>query len=116
MRHLKDLKRIFTRQENGSSETRAAACDPDLQNKYYPSKQLEMDDAEKMGCVSNLTPREKETFLLLLKGYTLKEVAQQLGIKYSTVNTYMTTLYKKLFVNSRAELIINYQNLQISNQ
>ena len=113
MRHLRNLKRIFARQENGF-EFHAAECDPDLQNKNYPSKQLKMDDSEKLGCISNLTPREKETYLLLLKGYTLKEVAEQLGIKYSTVNTYMTALYKKLFVNSRAELIINYRNLEES--
>lgn len=57
-----------------------------------------------------LTPREYELFLLLLEGYTLKESAKQLSIKYSTANTHMTSVYKKLNVNSRAELIIRYRD------
>ncbi len=57
-----------------------------------------------------LTPREKELFLLLLEGYTLKESAKRLAIKYSTANTHMTGIYKKLKVNSRAELIIRYRD------
>lgn len=57
-----------------------------------------------------LSPREYELFLLLLEGYTLKESAKQLSIKYSTANTHMTSVYKKLNVNSRAELIIKYHD------
>jgi len=57
-----------------------------------------------------LTPREHDLFLLLLEGYTLKESAKQLSVKYSTANTHMTGIYKKLDVNSRAELIIRYRD------
>lgn len=49
--------------------------------------------------------------MFLLEGYTLKETANQLGIGYSTANTYQTAIYRKLHVNSRAELIINYRNI-----
>lgn len=56
-----------------------------------------------------LTPREHELFLLLLEGYTLKECALKLSVKYSTANTHMTSIYKKLHVKSRAELIIHYR-------
>ncbi|NCC66625.1 MAG: response regulator transcription factor [Clostridia bacterium] len=59
--------------------------------------------------IALLTPRERDLFLLLLEGYTLKESAKQLSVKYSTVNTHMTGIYKKLNVNSRAELIIKYR-------
>lgn len=60
--------------------------------------------------VAQLTPREKDLYLLLLEGFTLKESAKQLGVKYSTANTHMTGIYKKLEVKSRAELIINYRD------
>lgn len=66
-------------------------------------------EPEKAVRLSKLTQRETDTFYLLLQGYTLKETAKLLGVKYSTVNTHMTELYKKLGVNSRAELIINYK-------
>lgn len=64
---------------------------------------------ERIQRIAMLTPRERELFLLLLEGYTLKESAKQLSVKYSTVNTHMTGIYKKLNVNSRAELIIRYR-------
>lgn len=65
--------------------------------------------------MKSLTPREIEAFMLLLEGYTLKETADQLGISYSTANTYQTAIYRKLHVNSRAELIINYRNINLEN-
>lgn len=60
--------------------------------------------------LSMLTPREHDLFLLLLEGYTLKEAAKQLSVQYSTANTHITAIYKKLNVNSRAELIIRYRD------
>lgn len=65
--------------------------------------------------VNLLTPREYDLYLLLLEGYTLKESGKQLAIKYSTANTHMTAIYKKLGVNSRAELIINYRGINKEN-
>lgn len=73
-----------------------------------------VDDNEKKNKnVSTLTPREYEMFHLLVEGYTLKECAAQLTIKYSTANTHMTSIYKKLEVNTKAELIIKYRNIKI---
>ncbi|PKM54220.1 MAG: hypothetical protein CVV00_09170 [Firmicutes bacterium HGW-Firmicutes-5] len=72
------------------------------------AKLLNLSYEEKSERIDNLSARERETYLLLLEGFTLKECAKQMGIKYSTVNTYTTAVYKKLKVNTRAELIINY--------
>lgn len=59
-----------------------------------------------------LTARELDVFRLLLEGYTIQETADMLGVKYSTVNTHMTAIYRKLSVTSRAELIIRYRNFE----
>lgn len=69
------------------------------------------NSSEKRSRFATLTKRERETCLLLLEGYTMKDTAEMLGIKYSTVNTHMTELYKKLAVGSRAELIIRYKDI-----
>jgi len=74
-------------------------------------KKLSLSHGEKTQLVERLTPREKETFFILLGGYSLKETAEQLNVSYSTANTYQTAIYKKLNVNSRAELIINFRDL-----
>jgi DNA-binding CsgD family transcriptional regulator len=78
-------------------------------NDEDPAEQTTIKQSGKQSKVAKLTPREHDLFLLLLEGYTLKESAQQLSIKYSTANTHMTGIYKKLGVNTRAELIINYR-------
>jgi DNA-binding CsgD family transcriptional regulator len=78
------------------------------------ASQYTKTEEDKKERVSTLTQRELETCQLLLEGYTLKETSKQLGIKYSTVNTYMTSLYRKLGVNSRAELIICYKDIEVN--
>lgn len=66
---------------------------------------------EKQKRFVQLTPHEYEMCLFLLEGFTLRESAKQLSIKYFTAKTYMTGIYMKLGVKSRAELIINYSNI-----
>lgn len=74
-------------------------------------KKLTLRKDEKSALTHSLTQRERDTYRLLMEGYTLRETADQLGIGYSTVNTYQTAIYRKLHVNSRAELIINYYDI-----
>jgi len=52
---------------------------------------------------ADLTAREKETLTLLARGYTIGEVAEQLGLSPHTVASYAKTIYQKLHVTSRAE-------------
>lgn len=57
---------------------------------------------------TNLSPREKQVVLLLLQGMTLRQVAPELGLTASTVSTYSKAIYKKLGINSRAELFLMF--------
>lgn len=50
-----------------------------------------------------LTPRESEVLTYLSKGFTIKEIANLMGIKWFTVNDHIKSIYKKLDVSSRAE-------------
>jgi two-component system, NarL family, nitrate/nitrite response regulator NarL len=53
-----------------------------------------------------LTPRESEVLTFLSKGFTIKEIAQLMGIKWFTVNDHIKSIYKKLNVSSRAEAAV----------
>lgn len=53
-----------------------------------------------------LTPSEIGVCKLLLEGYTLRQIAGMQSKAYSTINTYCTSIYRKLNINSRAELLI----------
>ncbi len=55
---------------------------------------------------TNLSLREKQVVLLLLRGMTLRQSAAELGLTFSTVSTYSKIIYKKLGINSRSELFM----------
>lgn len=52
-----------------------------------------------------LSPRERETLLLLLRGGSEKEIAQQLGLSPKTLHQYVISIYRKFNVRSRPELM-----------
>ena len=53
-----------------------------------------------------LSPRENEVLTYLSKGFTIKEIANLMGIKWYTVNDHIKSIYKKLNVSSRAEAAV----------
>jgi len=56
-----------------------------------------------------LSPRECELCKLLLDGYTLRQIAATLQIAYPAANTYQTSLYRKLNINSKTELLLLFK-------
>lgn len=57
---------------------------------------------------NTLTAKEFEVFNFLIEGYTMKETSKLLNVKYSTINSHTKSIYKKLGVNSRSQLIIRF--------
>jgi DNA-binding NarL/FixJ family response regulator len=53
-----------------------------------------------------LTPREVEVLTYLSKGFTIKEIAGLMSIKWFTVNDHIKSIYRKLNVSSRAEAAV----------
>ena len=51
-----------------------------------------------------LSPRQKEVAIELLRGNTLQEIAEGLGISPFTVRVHKDTVYLKLDVHSRTQL------------
>lgn len=52
-----------------------------------------------------LTPREKETAAMLMRGMSYKEIADQLGVTFFAVNYHIKNIYLKCDVNSAGQLI-----------
>ncbi|MDF9391485.1 MULTISPECIES: response regulator [Methylococcus] len=63
-----------------------------------------MSGAEAATALNTLSPREFDVFLLLAKGYTTREVAEELRLGYKTVANYSTLIKSKLGVNTTAEM------------
>ena len=55
------------------------------------------------GCDS-LSERERDVAILMIRGYSLKAIADMLGVAFGTVKVHCKNLYKKLEINSQSEL------------
>jgi len=55
--------------------------------------------------LSNLSVREREIALLYAKGKTSKEIADELCISPTTVRNHVATIYRKLEISNKTELI-----------
>jgi DNA-binding NarL/FixJ family response regulator len=64
------------------------------------------DDAkDSLEWLNGLTKREREIFTLLATGYDNERIAEKLYLSYQTVKNYVSTIYSKLGVKDRFEII-----------
>ena len=54
---------------------------------------------------SALSPREQEVLRLYARGFSLKEIGEQLGLSVKTVDTYKTRIMEKLSLTKKSEVI-----------
>lgn len=66
-----------------------------------------------MKATEELSKRENEVLVLLAQGYLCKEIADQVGVSFSTVKTYIRRIYEKLHVHSRAQAVALYADLTV---
>jgi DNA-binding NarL/FixJ family response regulator len=52
-----------------------------------------------------LTEREQQVAALAVRGFANKEIAEQLGLRVGTVKVHAHSIYRKLGVRTRAQLI-----------
>ena len=97
-------RRLLTHFRHGS-----ASDNPPRDSGFMSSSALSTSKPvtiEKVIDHERLTPRESEVLTYLSKGFTIKEIASLMGIKWFTVNDHIKSIYKKLNVSSRAEAAV----------
>jgi len=73
--------------------------------------QILQESKPKLPPSESLSKRENDVLELLAQGYLYKEIAEVLGIKIDTVNSYIRRIYEKLHVHSRAQAVARLANL-----
>jgi DNA-binding NarL/FixJ family response regulator len=61
---------------------------------------------------ANLTAKEQEILSLVLSRYTNAEIAEQLSLSYNTVKTHVSSILRKLALDSRQEILRAASSLQ----
>jgi len=62
----------------------------------------------KQNIIKPLSDRENEVLSLVTKGYSNKEIAQELCISVNTVKNHISNIMKKMNVKNRNQLIISF--------
>ena len=73
------------------------------------------EEVEKMSAYYQLTARETEVLVLLLKGYNNARIAHDLVLSDSTVKSHIYNVYRKLGVHSR-QAIIDLFEMHVKNE
>jgi len=58
-----------------------------------------------------LSAREEEVLIFLSRGYSNKEIADQLSLSVDTVGSHLKHIYEKMHVRSRAEAVARYMTI-----
>ncbi|WP_437371685.1 response regulator [Maribacter litoralis] len=74
-------------------------------NKTYYDKKIHIPDGEKNSTKSILSAREREILQLIAKGHTSHQIADELFIGKSTVDTHRKNMIRKLGLSGAGELL-----------
>jgi DNA-binding NarL/FixJ family response regulator len=96
-------RRLLTHFRHGSTSEDHIAPDGGA---GFQSSRPDAAPRDTSASLGRLTPRENEVLTYLSKGFTIKEIAKLMGIKWFTVNDHVKSIYKKLNVSSRAEAAV----------
>ena len=76
-----------------------------LYRKIQKGRRMNRPSLEAMCKGYNITAREQDVIRLIVQGQRNKEISENLGVSLSTVKKHITSIYQKLNIKSRDELI-----------
>jgi DNA-binding CsgD family transcriptional regulator len=83
-----------------------SCAQPDSSCSTWPSDRAQSPRDSLQDCLAALSPTQQRAFNLLLKGLPNKLIAYELGLAESTVKAHMSSLFRKLHVRSRAQVLV----------
>jgi DNA-binding NarL/FixJ family response regulator len=105
---LKNTPLVEIKKGIESVRSGGAAMSPEIARKvmeYFTPKPMAKSFAPPAGEDAGLTPREKEIVIGLVDGLSYKMIADRMSISIDTIRFHIKNIYKKLQVNSKAEVI-----------
>lgn len=81
--------------------------DPETLTKLMAQLNVKKEDKDQK-LLNTLTSREKKVLELAKKGYTYKEMANEMLLSFHTINFHLKSIYLKMDVKSKTELISKF--------
>ena len=106
------LIRNVLAKRGGEGELRAQAIAPNKAESSPPMEPLPLCPLDDMCSLYALTDKEAEVVFLLIEGYSVKLVAEELGVSPNTVRTHVRSIYEKMDVHTRDDLIRFYRSFE----
>jgi len=78
-------------------------------NNYQPHFKIDLKEYQEK--VSSLTESEYKVYNEIVQGYSTEETSKRTKLKVNTIKSYQKSIYKKLGVHSKVELITTYANV-----
>lgn len=121
---------IRNRRENSLIDAnRTLATGPTLPNKVADTRSEESPESPRLDSMlpdsqlsegplpwSRLTSREAKVAELVLEGLTNPEIGRRLEISRRTVSSHLSTIFRKLGLHSRIELILRAREMREQNE
>ena len=77
------------------------------------NSQISQAEIEALSTSASISPREQEVLRLISAGYSNRQLAQKLSISEATVKTHLSSIYRKLSVNSRLQAVTCAKELKL---
>lgn len=78
---------------------------------YIPRAISQHADSHDKETGDGLTPRQREVTSMMMKGFSNKKIALEMGITEATIKMHVSSIFKKLDVQNRTEAAIAMQSL-----
>jgi DNA-binding NarL/FixJ family response regulator len=101
---LKDISAVGLISAISAVDNGEQVTAPDITNRML--QLLEKQNADKGQYSDGLTAREMEMLVLIARGLLAKEIARTLAISEKTVRNHISSIYRKLNIYDRAQLVI----------
>ncbi|MBQ2206640.1 MAG: response regulator transcription factor, partial [Treponema sp.] len=97
--------------KNAFSSELLLCMDKVMAGETFIQSELEQSLQQFTAFTDALTRREKDVLNLLLRRMSNDQISDELGIKRRAVENYISSIYEKIGINDRAELLLRYGNM-----
>lgn len=97
--------------KNAFSSELLLCMDKVMAGETFIQSELEQSLQQFTAFTDALTRREKDVLNLLLRRMSNDQISDELGIKRRAVENYISSIYEKIGINDRTELLLRYGNM-----